>query len=180
MRYYLWGWWATMGVCSVGCPNKHLTNELVGRWSKMHQHCYNADAVLRIRTRPYQDCKTTVVIIQLRWHHNTLKRKCCHFDEILITGCTGSCHFDNFQCSQWWKFHQNEDIFVSVIIVAFHLNWVLPMPRALQQREIYLLSHHETLHRNQMFFCPIWVPKCEKMPRDDFINAIVCWQFPRR
>ena len=44
----------------------------------------------------------------------TLKRKCRHFDEILITGCTGSCHFDNFQCSQWWKFHQNEDISVSV------------------------------------------------------------------
>ena len=46
----------------------------------------------------------------------TLKRKCRHFDEILITGCTGSCHFDNFQCSQWWKFHQNEDISVSVDI----------------------------------------------------------------
>ena len=46
--------------------------------------------------------------------HITLKRKCRHFDEILITGCTGSCHFDNFQCSQWWKFHQNEDISVSV------------------------------------------------------------------
>ena len=43
-----------------------------------------------------------------------LKRKCRHFDEIFITGCTGSCHFDNFQCSQWWKFHQNEDISVSV------------------------------------------------------------------
>ena len=43
-----------------------------------------------------------------------LKRKCRQFDEILITGCTGSCHFDNFQCSQWWKFHQNEDISVSV------------------------------------------------------------------
>ena len=44
----------------------------------------------------------------------TLKRKCRHFDEILIIGCTGSCHFDNFQCSQWWKFHQNEDISASV------------------------------------------------------------------
>ena len=30
-----------------------------------------------------------------------------HFDAIFITGCTGSCHFDNFQCSQWWKFHRN-------------------------------------------------------------------------
>ena len=47
---------------------------------------------------------------------STLKRKCRHFDEIFITSCTGSCHFDNFQCSQWWKFNQNEDIFVSVNI----------------------------------------------------------------
>ena len=31
-----------------------------------------------------------------------------------ITGCTGSCHIDNFQCSQWWTFHQNEDFSVSV------------------------------------------------------------------
>ena len=44
------------------------------------------------------------------WTPMALKRKCRHFDKILITGCTGSCHFDNFQCSQWWKFHQNEDI----------------------------------------------------------------------
>ena len=32
----------------------------------------------------------------------TMKRK-CHFDEIFIAGCTGSCHFDNFQCSHWWE-----------------------------------------------------------------------------
>ena len=34
--------------------------------------------------------------------------------EIFITGCTGSCQNDNFQCSQWLKFRQNDDIFVSV------------------------------------------------------------------
>ena len=33
----------------------------------------------------------------------TLKWKCCHFDEIFITGCNGSCQKDNFWCSQWWK-----------------------------------------------------------------------------
>ena len=44
----------------------------------------------------------------------SLKQK-CHFDEIFITGCIGSCHFDNFQCSQWWTFHQNEDFSVSVM-----------------------------------------------------------------
>ena len=48
----------------------------------------------------------------------TLKRKCHHFDESFITGCTESCHFDNFRCSQWWRFHQNEDIFVSVNVTA--------------------------------------------------------------
>ena len=26
---------------------------------------------------------------------------CRHFDAIFITGCTESCHFDNFRCSQW-------------------------------------------------------------------------------
>ena len=49
----------------------------------------------------------------------SLKRKCHHFDESFITGCTESCHFDNFRCSQWWRFHQNEDIFVSVFMHIF-------------------------------------------------------------
>ena len=55
---------------------------------------------------------------------SSLKRKCHHFDEILITGCTGSCHFDN---CQWWKFHQNADISISVMIKSsplWLLNWV--------------------------------------------------------
>ena len=48
----------------------------------------------------------------------SLKRKCCHFDEILITDCTESCHFDNFRCSQWLKFRQNDDISVSVFVLT--------------------------------------------------------------
>ena len=64
---------------------------------------------------------THIWVTSLQWV--TLKRKCRHFDEIFITGCTGSCHFDNFQCSQWWKFHQNEDISVSVYSkVSWHLS----------------------------------------------------------
>ena len=42
----------------------------------------------------------TITIYPFRW--------CCHFDEIAITGCTGSCQKDNIQCSHWWKFHQND------------------------------------------------------------------------
>ena len=50
----------------------------------------------------------------LREHQCTpLKRKCCHFDEIFITGCTGRCQNDNVRCSQWCKFRQNSDISVS-------------------------------------------------------------------
>ena len=41
-------------------------------------------------------------------------RKCCHFDEIFITGCTGSCHFDNIQCKQW----QN-----SIKMMTFPFHW---------------------------------------------------------
>ena len=50
-------------------------------------------------------CWITVCSISI-W----LNRKCRHFDEIFITGCTESCQNDNFRCSQWWKFRQNDDI----------------------------------------------------------------------
>ena len=45
----------------------------------------------------------------------SLKRKCYNFEEIFATGRTGSFHFDNFRCSQWRKFLQNDDISVSEI-----------------------------------------------------------------
>ena len=58
---------------------------------------------------------------------NTLKRKCCYFDEIFITGCTESCHFDNFQCSKWWRFRQNDDISVSVTVEQTIVRLVTPL-----------------------------------------------------
>ena len=69
----------------------------------------------------------------------TLKRKCLHFDEIFIIGCTKSCQNDNFRCSQWWKFHQNDDIFVSV---------QLPFPTA-----------HMSIYENQSVIAkqPSWL-----------------------
>ena len=33
---------------------------------------------------------------------------CCYFDQIFFTGCPGSCQNDNFRCSQWWKFYQDD------------------------------------------------------------------------
>ena len=62
------------------------------------------------------------IVFQSHLYPTSLKQKCRHFDEIFITGCTGSCHFDNFQCSQWWTFHQNEDFSVSML----EANYMVP------------------------------------------------------
>ena len=71
-------------------------------------------------------CDTVMTGLVLSKIPKTLKRKCCYFDEIFITGCIESCQNDNFQCSQWWKFRQN-DIFVSVrspVKVSYELSSV--------------------------------------------------------
>ena len=39
----------------------------------------------------------------------SLEPKYHHFNKILITGYIGIFHFDNFQRSKWWKFHQNDE-----------------------------------------------------------------------
>ena len=71
----------------------------------------------------------------------TLKRKCCHFDEILITDCTESCHFDNFRCSQWWKFRQNDDIlFECRSIPRVPMPWSLSSPGHQQQHQFSTAS----------------------------------------
>ena len=38
---------------------------------------------------------------------STLRRNCCHFDDIFLTHCNESCHIDRFRWSQWLKFDQN-------------------------------------------------------------------------
>ena len=43
-----------------------------------------------------------------------------HYDEICVIGCTGSCHCDNFQCIQWWKFQQNYKTSVSLLMPQYN------------------------------------------------------------
>ena len=38
----------------------------------------------------------------------SLEWKCCCFNKIIITDCTGSCHIDNFWCSKSRIFHQKD------------------------------------------------------------------------
>ena len=57
----------------------------------------------------------------------TCSPKCkCHFDENFVTGCTGTCHFDNLRCSQWSQYLHN-----GVISVSLHAEnrWHLCSPR---------------------------------------------------
>ena len=63
------------------------------------------------------------LIMMTIWHRQAfcikdpvLKWTCCHFKEIFITGCTRSCQNDNFLCSQWRKFPQNDDVFITVFV----------------------------------------------------------------
>ena len=68
------------------------------------------------------DCNFNTQLRIMSFGVQMLKGKCCHFDEIFITGCTGSCQNDNFPCSQWWKFHQNDDNFQCSQWWKFHKN----------------------------------------------------------
>ena len=110
-----------------------LSRELMCSWSSAEWSISLLSIVTYTRglTKIFPDEKRYLFVHQFRidsyhaehsqlwrsWKNpNALKRKCLHFDEIFITGCTGSCRNYNFQCSQWLKFRQS-DIFVSVWLV---------------------------------------------------------------
>ena len=56
---------------------------------------------------------------------DTSESKCHHVGKYVITGCTGSCQNDNFQCSQCWQFyhHDNSSLSVYKTLVFFTLWW---------------------------------------------------------
>ena len=94
--------------------------------TKMSSFWWNFHHWLHWKLSKWQLPVQPVIKISSKWRHfrfRTLKRKCLHFDEIFITGFTGSCQNDNFQCSQWLKFRQNDDIFVSVFLVTHVLTF---------------------------------------------------------
>ena len=63
-------------------------------------------------SRLHRDHYAVIVMISSN-NQQTYWNRILYFDEIFITGCSGSCYFDNFRYSQLWKFRQN-DIFVSM------------------------------------------------------------------
>ena len=62
---------------------------------------------------------------------------------MFINGCIGSCHIDNFWCSQWWKFSQHAHISVWMFYNKFHEQSllyypgiILYMPQANERRRL--------------------------------------------
>ena len=99
-----------------------------------------------------------------RFQHRicTLKRICRHIGEIFITGCTGSCHFDNFQRSQRCKFCQNAEILYQytqpcVSLGNLSQSHILGILWALQWRHNGhdCVSNHQPNHclLNRLFWC---------------------------
>ena len=104
-----------MDICNLICTENGSPN--LGWYLFEYGGYYNKFITVVIRI--FQLSFPVVQVLSKRWHDKPFtETECCHFDEIFITGCTESCHFDNFQCSQWWRFHQNDDIFVSVLVTA--------------------------------------------------------------
>ena len=104
--------------------NSLSTNVNLDRLYAIHWW-FHVTALVAVQMYIRLSCQIFELVIQAQWASNSesisilscchafSQRKCHHF-EIFITACTGSCHFDNFQCSQWKKIHQNDDIFTSV------------------------------------------------------------------
>ena len=166
MRYFVWNfkgtlWNSTQNILPIHWKIWFLYNIEILRALRFK----SSYAFLK---RPPDHDAAHVVRVETR---ATLKRKCRHFDEILITGCTGSCHFDNFQCSQWWKFHQNEDISVSVnikvlSILIFHATvthiCVQDLDYEFRYIYIYIYTYIYTYIFKKclpliVFICPLWI-----------------------
>ena len=84
---------------------------------------------------------------------NSVKRKCHHFDEICIIGCTESCLSGNFQL-KWQHFHSSiavqlnhsRDIFCKTLIIHIPYIWYVWQIWELKFRSIAYNNHYHILH----------------------------------
>ena len=76
-----------------------------------------------------------------------LKWKPHHFDEIFITDSNGSCQNDNFLCSQWWNFHQNDNFQLQCMCI--NLGMYCPY-------HTLILWHESTTMRSTYSDCFSW------------------------
>ena len=91
-------------IISVNQPLTCGARIIPGKLNKYHYHrCLGSLCRQVINEPSCSDIENTLFSsgwVWTAWPVSTMKHKCPHFDEIFITGCTGCCHFDKFQCYQ--------------------------------------------------------------------------------
>ena len=94
----------------------------------------------------------------------SLKRKYRHFGENFVPGYMRNCNFDNFQVSQWCKFHRKDNISVSVSFIIVTTFWWLP---GIVQSVV-----HISVTNNTVFIQPgLW-------PSHNFDSIVLCYVLP--
>ena len=95
----------------------------------------------------------------------------------------GSCHFDNFQFSQWYTFHQNEDISISVNLTTHPRRWVTDIAivrheylriTAISLMWMYLPNH--TI--SSMLVLQISTPGTKRFPKYNKRRPVLYWDYP--
>ena len=96
--------WTNAGILLIGSLGTNFNEIFIGiqtfSFKKMHLK------MLSVKWRPFCLGLNAIRLQQHGWR--SLKWKYYNFHGIYI-GYTGSCHFDNFQCSLWWRFYQNDN-----------------------------------------------------------------------
>ena len=102
--------------------------------------------------------------------------ECRHID-IFVTNCTGSCHFDNLQCSQWRKYPPHDNISISVI--EAERKW----PPFCWRHCIFLAEHCRILtHISTTFILHNKPSLFQVMNRNQtsaiiFLDRNICWSY---
>ena len=127
--------WKWNTLSEFVCPNRlHVIIPQLGTWTKWSIFWRLSNERSWIRTSYYDKYLFLVDVITNKAPFT--ERKCCHFDEIFIIACTGSCQFDNFRCNRSWKVRQN-DISVSVIASCDNPS---PKPNMILITDLYMRS----------------------------------------
>ena len=104
---------SNVGFARIGNQPSAITAAIADTWLHSHfsllghSQCGEAMSFLLSQVAYWNFCTS---------HPCLVSTHCYHFDEIFTTSYTGNYHFENSQCSQWWKFRQYySDVTMSVM-----------------------------------------------------------------
>ena len=111
--------WENFISLNVRNMNKYISCcEAENSTRHVYISCHDKDTML-INFQVISNGSFSQTNLGARWHlqlHkltrniHALERKACHFEKLVITGGTISCHYGNLWCLQWWQSCQIEDL----------------------------------------------------------------------